>query len=563
HFDLATKYLDLAEARHRELVEEGTSSWVEKQGLLVRGYRSEIDRSYQPFGLEIPESLDLTKPVPLLVWLHGRGDKITDLHFLERCATKSQAFGGFVSEQEDAIILHPFGRHCVGWKHAGEIDVFEAIQAVQRDYPIDPDRIALAGFSMGGAGAWHIGAHYRDHFCAVHAGAGFAETKEYLRLEPVDYPVDYEQTLWKVYDVPNYAMNLLNGPLLAYSGGEDKQKQAADLMARVLSEAYGHELRHVIGDGMGHKYNEESVAEIWDWLQQAWKRGRKLSSDPIQWETPTLRYPGYGAFRMKGLVEHWRGAEAQVSREEGSNRWKLKLDGVSAFQLSDAELAGAELVFDDGQRITVADPGFPIGSVSLVWKKDRWQFGEPGAISKRPGLQGPIDDAFLSRFIVVPPSEEPAQPKMARWVDFELAHFRSRWRALMRGEYLERVSEELDSGDLDEANLILWGDPESNPMLAEIVDRLPIEWEEGSFTFRGKRYSAEDKVPVFIFPNPINPRRYVVINSGLTFRENHDRTNSLQNPKLPDWAVVDLTQLPDGEAPGKIEASGFFDENWQ
>ena len=54
-----------------------------------------------------------------------------------------------------------------------------------------------------------------------------------------------------------------------------------------------------------------------------------------------------------------------------------------------------------------------------------------------------------------------------------------------------------------------------------------------------------------------------VINSGLTFREGHDRTNSLQNPKLPDWAIVNLNQLPDNLSPGKIEAAGFFNESWE
>ena len=155
--------------------------------------------------------LDLSKPVPLVVWLHGRGDKTTDLHFLERCAAKHQAFGGLLGEQTDAIILHPFGRQCVGWKHAGEVDVFEAIDAVKRDFPIDPNRIVLAGFSMGGAGAWHIGAHYREEFCAVIPGAGFAETARYNNLKPEDFPPKLEQTLWGLYDVPVYRRNFLNG----------------------------------------------------------------------------------------------------------------------------------------------------------------------------------------------------------------------------------------------------------------------------------------------------------------------------------------------------------------
>jgi hypothetical protein len=144
---------------------------------------------------------------------------------------------------------------------------------------------------------------------------------------------------------------------------------------------------------------------------------------------------------------------------------------------------------------------------------------------------------------------------VARWVDFELNHFRSRWRALMRGELPEKAAGDLDSDDLRDANLILWGDPESNPMIAEIAARLPVQWRADAFVIRGKSYPRDSHVPVLIFPNPLNPDRYVVLNSGLTFREGHDKTNSQQNPKLPDWAVIGLDRDPDALAPGRIAAA--------
>lgn len=56
----------------------------------------------------------------------------------------------------------------------------------------------------------------------------------------------------------------------------------------------------------------------------------------------------------------------------------------------------------------------------------------------------------------------------------------------------------------------------------------------------------------------------LILNSGLTFRESHDRTNSLQNPKLPDWALLDITaQPPNAETPGKVIAADFFGNAWE
>jgi len=66
-----------------------------------------------------------------------------------------------------------------------------------------------------------------------------------------------------------------------------------------------------------------------------------------------------------------------------------------------------------------------------------------------------------------------------------------------------------------------------------------------------------------IYPNPLNPKKYVVINSGITFREYAEPNNSLQVAYLPDYAVVDLTTPPDARWPGKIAAAGFFGEKWE
>lgn len=565
HFPLVEKYLDLADERLASIENGPETPWREARGLVIRGYPSSVDESSQPYGLEISSNLDLEQPVPLVVWLHGRGDKITDLHFLERCTTKHQAFGGLLGEQDRAIVLHPFGRQCVGWKHAGEIDVLEAIEAVKRDYPVDDRRIVLAGFSMGGAGAWHIGAHYHERFSAITPGAGFAETRRYNRLTPDNYPSEYEQVLWRVYDAPEYRRNFLNGPLLAYSGEKDKQKAAADIMAEELARE-GLELRHVIGKEMGHKYSEAAVAEIWDWIGRSWREGNDPHPEKIHFQTRTLRYPSFKWLRVTGLQAHWQDTRVDATWNREERKIELVTRNVTALELSPPgrmDLSSYEIVID-GRVLPRESPGFPVGSVSLLRTGEEWGWGEPeSGMRKRPGVQGPIDDAFMSRFVVVPPDGEISEPTLKRWVDFESNHFSDRWLALMRGRSMERQADSLHSGDIRRSNLVLWGDPASNAMIAEIVDKLPIEWGASRFKFGGKTYETSRYVPAFIYPNPLNPDRYVVINSGLTFREDHDRTNSLQNPKLPDWAVIDMEVPPDGSAPGGIVDAGFFDENWE
>ena len=66
-----------------------------------------------------------------------------------------------------------------------------------------------------------------------------------------------------------------------------------------------------------------------------------------------------------------------------------------------------------------------------------------------------------------------------------------------------------------------------------------------------------------IYPNPLNPRRYVVLNSGFTFREFDYLNNARQTPKLPDYAVVDVRVPTTARAPGGIVDAGFFGEKWE
>jgi hypothetical protein len=122
---------------------------------------------------------------------------------------------------------------------------------------------------------------------------------------------------------------------------------------------------------------------------------------------------------------------------------------------------------------------------------------------------------------------------------------------------------EVTEADIADRNLILWGDAGSNSLLARIVDKLPIRWQSDKLIVGDKTYAADSVMPVLIYPNPLNPRRYVVLNSGFTFREYDYLNNARQVPKLPDWALVDTSVKATSRGPGQIVAGGFFDEQWR
>jgi hypothetical protein len=195
----------------------------------------------------------------------------------------------------------------------------------------------------------------------------------------------------------------------------------------------------------------------------------------------------------------------------------------------------------------------------------KWSLGELSDKTprKRHDLQGPIDDAFMDSFVFVRPTGPSPNPVFAAWAEKEQARAIEHWRQHFRGE--ARVKDDTAIGDADIAssNLVLWGDPSSNAVLCKISERLPITWNRDRIQAGDREFDSAQHALVLIAPNPLNPSRYVVLNSGFTFREYDYLNNARQVPKLPDWAVVDLRTRPNSRFPGAIAAADFFGEDWQ
>lgn len=551
------RLLELAHARTQQLATQ--TDWQSDVGRQIRGFLSAVDGSPQPVGLILPAGwAQASSKLPMVVWLHGRGDKQTDLHWLcERLDKDGEVV------PVGTIVLHAFGRQCVGYKSAGETDVLEAIQFVCDHYPVDEQKIVLMGFSMGGAGVWHLAAHYADRFVAASPGAGFAETARYQNLQPDKFPPLYEQILWSVYDVPGYTRNLFNMNLVAYSGEMDKQIQAARVMEEAF-QAEGSSLTHLIGPGMGHKYHPETLREI---LKRMEDTVRQPLAVPGQLWLQT-RHPRYASRRwiqVDGFQQQY--ADTRVEASGGPSAWSLTTRNVSRLELNlnDPHAPRGSWVLD-GQRMNSTSN---TSMVKLVRNADQWtavDHFEP--IRKRARLSGPIDDAFIDPFLVVLPSQRSPYPEVQKWVDCESRHFLQRWKGLFRGAARVKLDRDVTDEDMQRYHLVLWGDNHSNLLLNRILTeaadyRLPLRMESQQWVLGEHRWAANANVPLMIAPNPHATNRYVVINSGPTFREAHDRTNSLQNPHLPDWAVISLDQPPNATAPGRLLKAGFFDDRWQ
>lgn len=579
-------------ARAKELA-DGKPKWPDQTGRLSRGFVSRVDRSVQPFGLVIPPSYatDTDRKWRLDVELHGRGATLTEVSFLQ-----SRDSSQPVPPDQDFIELHIFGRTNNAYRWAGETDVFEAIEAVRRRYRIDERRIVLRGFSMGGAGAWHLGLHHPDRWCSVGPGAGFTDTKKYQKLtEPLPA---WQESCLHIYDAEDYARNAFNVPIACYGGEVDPQLAAAQGMRTALetlgvaftpdglnASAANPAFLFLVGPKTGHQFHPESRARAMAFHGQHAAEPLPYTRDRLNFVTYTLRYPGAFGYRALELNRHYSPATIEARRAP-DGVVEVNATNVAVLELSrgvgsqvrvgqsptiDTETAAGgrlpTLLFrQSGAAWDLLDYDETLAEMRPVTAKPlntNSRTERPSWAVKRPGLQGPIDDAFRDGFLCVRGTGEPWSPQVHAWSEFSLKRFTQEWDRWLRGTLTVRDDRSVSSADLRDNHLILFGDPGSNALIRGALKFLPVEWTEQSIRLGGKEYAAADHGLVMIYPNPSNPRRYIVINSGHTFHEAEFRGSNAQlYPRLGDFAVMQVRGTEAGFDERPVEA-GIFDEFWR
>ena len=349
----------------------------------------------------------------------------------------------------------------------------------------------------------------------------------------------------------------------------------------------GMQLDHRIGPDTEHKYHPESKKEIEERMSQWAQQGRPILPREVEFVTYTLKYPSSHWVQIDRLGKHWERAWVRGQLADGG---KIDLETTNIDQLTLRWTGQAweqwkgNGPFDrlemrvDGQSLQgpakQQDDTFVI-TMHRHPQTGTWQMG-PRAVSsraKRPGLQGPIDDALMSSFVMIGPQTPDYPLPVDQWATKEFQHATTQWRRHFRGDVPLRSAESLSESDLQQSHLVLFGTPQTNPWIARVIDQLPVLWRPDRLNMLGVDYDAATHAPILIYPNPLNPDRYVVINSGFTFREYAYLNNARQIPMLPDWAIVDLREKvsdpssgnpwSDNQWPGKLVDRGFFGELWE
>ncbi len=522
-----------------DLIKAGKRPWTTTPGRSLRGYLSRIDGSVQPYGVVLPAGfVPSSKGMRMDLVVHGRGP--TEINWVDQFEPARTA----AAPNVDFIEVHPFGRGNNGWRWGGETDAFEAFDVARAQYKPDPNRIILRGFSMGGHGSWHIGLQHPDLWAAVSPGAGFTDTRNYLGKDSQNLP--QPEAGWRVYDPVDYTLNMANTPFIAYCGDEDPALHQTQLMADT-AKYLNVPLEVIIGPKTGHSYHPDSLKEL---MRRLATHKRNPNPRKISFTTFTLKYPDCHWVHLTGLQEHYRRARVEAEVEFGTVA--IRTENVTEMNLNPLP-EGITEVRIDGNKLKITEGGLAY----LHRDKGEWKL-RPSSIRimKRPRRQGPIDDAYTERFVAVRGTGKPWSEAAQTAADAELKRFQEVYRFGFRAELPVRDDIALTAEEFRGANLILFGDPGSNKLIARIAGRMPIRWTREGVSWGGKLYPGA--MPQLVFLNPLSPNHYVVLNSGHTFgMKDLIASNAYLTPRLMDGALVDPVS-------GKqLVGPTILDERWR
>ncbi|WP_395715986.1 right-handed parallel beta-helix repeat-containing protein [Prosthecobacter sp.] len=552
--------IEKARGRFSERGAASAASWTSKKGKVARGFISSVDGSVQPYGVIIPKSYDGTKPMRLDVVLHGSSKPVgmSELKFINRFDEGDEDKGN--APDVDYIELHPLGRveNCYRW--AGETDVFEAIEAVCRNYKIDRDRIVLRGMSMGASGTWHLGLKHPDRFVAIGPYCGYVDTHRFSETPIPGFikvgPLPPHQELGlHLLDSIDYAANASMVPEIAAIGDQDTFFGSHVHMSEVFLKE-GIPFVNLIAPGTKHVIDPKTHAEQMRRIGDYAAKGIDHDPKQMRFVTWTLKYNRCHWLELLALGKHYERAEFRATVGDGDVLEVSEARNVTRFAIhrpvSKVRIAGQDIVLPAHPH----EKALVFSQTGGAWKCDGLR-DEITLTGKQPGLQGPIDDAFATPFLCVRGTGKPWNAKVDAWAQENLERFEYEWARYMRGDLPVKNDTDVTEADMRDKHLILFGDPGSNTWIAKALPKLPVAWTREEVRLGEQTQSAANHAPAFICASPLAPSRYIVINSGHTFHEKEFAAfNYLLFPRLGDWAVMKLED-------DQPVAAGYFDEEWR
>lgn len=545
----------------------GADPYAGLAGTLTRAYRSELDGQLQPYVLHVPEAYDGRTPLPLVVAAHGLHNRPE--HALRTVVGRAhRSTDDRVQSARNlpripdhgVLILAPWGYGNDGQRLLGEHDVMAALADVRKHYRVDPSKVSMTGYSLGGTVAFTVPLHYPAVFSASGPLCGYPNLMDYNQVTRVPERQPWEDVMLSRRYIVNYARNGKNLPMWIVHGGKDSPERSV-----VMRQAYRR-------NGNRHKWDlqPEMGHNVWDYAYERgkmlrWLRRKTRPAAPaeMRFRSGEYRYTKGAWVELLAFSDTKKFAGVDAEWDPDRKRLEVKTRNLDAFALDlSGVLQGLENVPMQVDRTRLTAGGSDKRLV-LVREGKGWKRGVPPTLAgkKRPGVSGPLDDALVHPQLIIYGTQREDETPFNKAV----AEFHAGVSARAFVSFPVKRDVDVTPEDLANHTLVLIGRPETNAVTAQLIGELPVAFEEGAVTVRGKRHEGRDVGVSLIFPSPRSEREYVVLHAGVDFR---GTLASRHLPEMtPDYLVYDSRMtVQHGHTllhKRAVLDGGFFTDDWK
>ena len=553
------------------------------------------DGSVQPYWVFVPKNYDARKAYPLAIFLHGYDPYISKIEpWIPGDKTWS------IATDRGFILAIPYGRRNSDFVDIGEDDTLTVTNAVKAHYHVDNSRVYMMGASMGGYGAYAVALHHPDIWAATAVMSGRTDFYLWFKLNRDEVPF-WKRLQYDADDPRHLKYNALYLPFYIQHGAldtivdpEHSRRFYDDLKALHYAVRYRE-----IADADHYLYWQDLPYETaFDWAS---KLRHVATPRRVIYTTGCLHDNHAYWAEINSFADYSRLAQIEAQVQPG-NKIEVKTDNVTGFTLTPPAS-----ILEPNHQITLQVNGSTLPTPFDPTKPVQWS-AVPQATNtttpiKTPQRCGPIKLCYRDAFLLVygtlqAPKTRPqpvktqadattntgAQsnvpsngindtnpfptgieefPTTGNPDEDSARRFSREWDRYADGVPPIKADKDVTEDDRKRYNLILFGTRQSNTILAQIADQLPVELTATGYRLGEKQYTVQRPNNLGVqlcYPSPFSQERMVVVQSGVFWG------NSLPiNHKfdlLPDYIVYDSSVDP-SDSSNRAVTAGYFDGNWK
>lgn len=221
------------------------------------------DGVHSRYQVYVPPGFDHARKWPVILSLHGSGERGNDGLLptaigLANAIRRNRA-------SIPAIVVFPQAPLDSLWLGQPERVALEALDATMTEFNGDPDRVYVAGLSMGGYGAWELASAQPERFAAIVSVCGGVLTPR----SGATFLLPPRAALGTANPYAEVAHRVARIPAWLFHGGDDTTVPPAESRSLVAAlRAAGANPRYTEYAGVGHNSWDRAFAEpeLWKWL---------------------------------------------------------------------------------------------------------------------------------------------------------------------------------------------------------------------------------------------------------------------------------------------------------